>query len=255
MTIPEERLIDVGGATLEILTGGLFLPVVCATHPSVSSTAEGWDWEASVGEQRVVWVNPRGLGNSSPVRLQRELTFDQLVDDLEAVRARLGVERWVYLGESSGGCIGLLYALRHPRSLAGLVVQFSTPSAAFIADPAFAFKPSFERLRDGTYICVAHRTHADLTIHRRANLDELGVFDVRDRLGAIALPTLVVAGRHDTVHPPAHARAIHEGIAGSEFLQLEHSGHGVADEDRDRYRAAVARFLAALAETKPDGTP
>jgi hypothetical protein len=35
------------------------------------------------------------------------------------------------------------------------------------------------------------------------------------------------------------------------FLMLEHSGHGVADEDAGTYRAAVARFLAGLAETTP----
>ncbi len=139
------------------------------------------------------------------------------------VGLRLGIGCWVYLGGSSGGCVGLLYALRSPRSLAGLIVQFSTPSAAFIADPAFDhdFKPSFVRLGDGTYVSLAHRAFDDLTIQLRANLDELGTFDVRDRLGEITLPTLVVAERHDTTHPPAQAQAIHEGIAGSEFLMLQ----------------------------------
>jgi pimeloyl-ACP methyl ester carboxylesterase len=258
MTVPEQRLIDVGGATLEVLIGGAAEPVVCITHPSAEQpTAEDWDeWAGDLGDRRVVWVNPRGVGRSSPVRLQRELTFAQLVDDLDAVRAGLGIDRWVYLGGSSGGCIGLLYALRYPRSLAGLIVEFSTPSAAFIADPAFEhdFKPSFVRLGDGTYVNLAHRSFDDLTIQLRANLDELGVFDVRDRLGEIALPTLVVAGRHDTTHPPAHARAIHEGIPGSEWLLLAHSGHGaVAAADRDRYRTAVARFLAGLAAPAPGG--
>jgi proline iminopeptidase len=250
VSTPEQRMIDIAGATLEVFIGGDALPAICNSHPSGCATAEEWDWD-EVGNRRVVEVNPRGLGQSSPVRLQHEMTFSQLVDDLEAVRARLGLDRWVYWGGSSGGCVGLLYALRYPQSLAGLIVAFSTPSGdGFITDPAFdhEFKPYFERLRDGSWINLAYRAYDDMTIQLRANLDELGVFDVRDRLRDIAIPTLVIAGHLDTTHPPAQARLIHAGIPGSEFLLLEHSDHGdVADEDFPLYRATVARFLAGLA--------
>jgi proline iminopeptidase len=247
----EQRMIDVDGATLEVLLSGDALPAICNTHPSGGMTAEEWGAEPHIGTWRDIWVNARGLGTSSPVRLQRELTFSQLVDDLEAVRTRLGLDRWVYWGGSSGGCIGLLYALRYPQSLAGLIVEMSTPSGdGFITDPAFdhPVKPYFERVQDGSWINLAYRTDPEMTIHFRANVDELGVFDVRDRLGEIAVPTLVVAGHHDVVHPPAHARQIHAGIPGSEWLLLKHSGHGdIAEEDLPLYRATVARFLAGIA--------
>jgi pimeloyl-ACP methyl ester carboxylesterase len=131
--------------------------------------------------------------------------------------------------------------------------MFSTPSGdGFITDPAFEheFKPYFERVRDGSWITLAHRAHDDMTTQLRANLDELGVFDVRDRLGKIAIPTLVIAGHLDTTHPPDQSWQIHTGIPGSEFLLLAHTGQGdVADEDLPLYRATVERFLAGLAET------
>src|SRR5262245_30597035 len=114
-------MIDIDGAALEVFIGGDILPAICSTHPSGCATAEGWNWDDEVGNRRVIEVNARGLGNSSSPRLQREITFAQLVDDLEAVRRQLGLDRWVYLGGSSGGCIGLLYALRYPQSLAGLI--------------------------------------------------------------------------------------------------------------------------------------
>jgi pimeloyl-ACP methyl ester carboxylesterase len=140
-------------------------------------------------------------------------------------------------------------------------LAFSTPCAtasgpAFITDPNFdhEVKPYFEQVRDGSWINLAYRTDPEMTIHFRANVDELGRFDVRDRLGEIAVPTLVVAGRLDVVHPPAHARAIHDGIPGSEFLLLEHTGHGdITEEDLPLYRATLARFLAAIAAETPAG--
>jgi pimeloyl-ACP methyl ester carboxylesterase len=109
------------------------------------------------------------------------------------------------------------------------------------------------QLGDGTWINLSYRT-TDLTIQLRANLDELGLYDVSERLSEIRIPTLVIAGAHDTTHPPRHAREIHAGIAGSEFLLLEHSGHGVgrgaapedAETDQNLHRATVQRFLARL---------
>jgi len=259
MTVLEQRLIDLDGVSLEVFTGGAGHPAVCSTHPTSPIVAGQWEeWfprPLLADTRRVVLINARGLGTSSPVRRQRELTFGQLVDDVEAVRERLGLRRWVFFGSSAGGCVGLLYALRYPRSLAGLVVQFGFASGPrWVADPAYQGqrKRWWETLSDGSLINVAYRTEEDMTIHTRATVDELGVFDVHDRLGEIDTPTLVVAGRHDTIAPPGRVRDVHAGIAGSEFLLLDHSGHGVADEDRENYLAAVQRFLATLAGTMSD---
>src|SRR5690349_5897750 len=83
---------------------------------------------------RLVVVNPRGVGGSSPDREPREATFGQHADDLEAVRRRLGVERWAFWGESGGGVLGLLYALRHPQALGGLILAYMGPSGRLIAE-------------------------------------------------------------------------------------------------------------------------
>ncbi|MBU3076835.1 proline iminopeptidase-family hydrolase [Sphingomonas quercus] len=52
----------------------------------------------------------------------------RFVDELEAVRAGLGVRRWHVLGHSWGGTIALEYGARRPTALAGLV-----PSSALIS--------------------------------------------------------------------------------------------------------------------------
>jgi proline iminopeptidase len=262
MAVVEQRIVDLEDAQLEVYIGGTGDLVICNTHPSYPASApEEWTypWNDFMTAYRVVHIYPRGFGNSSPVRREREMTFSQLVDDIDAVRAALGIDRWVFCGNSSGGCIALLYALRYPQSLRGLIVGFSVSSGpAFITDPDFAnpLGPGWTQLGDGTWINLSYRRR-DLWIQLRANLDELGVYDVSDRLGEIQLPTLVIAGAHDTTHPPRHAREIHAGIAGSEFLLLEHSGHGVGEGasegdaaiDRALYRATVQRFLAGLPES------
>ena len=50
------------------------------------------------------------------------MTWENLTADAEALRRRLGFERWAVLGHSFGGHVALEYALRYPASLSHLVL-------------------------------------------------------------------------------------------------------------------------------------
>jgi hypothetical protein len=67
-------------------------------------------------------------------------------------------------------------------------------------------------------------------------------WDVRDRLGEIRVPTLVVRGRYDMC-TPAVARTLVEGIAGAQEVVLEESSHTPVLEESDRYLDVVGRFM------------
>jgi proline iminopeptidase len=71
-------------------------------------------------------------------------------------------------------------------------------------------------------------------------------FDIRDRLGEITAPTVVVVGRHDFICGPRFAVVLHRGIAGSRLHVLEHSGHlGHIEQPAEFSRAVVAGLLHA----------
>ena len=75
---------------------------------------------------RTLAVDLRGHGDSDR---DPECRYDYEfhVADLEAVLAKLGVERLVLVGHSLGGRIGTLFAGRHPDRMAGLVIVDSAP--------------------------------------------------------------------------------------------------------------------------------
>jgi len=75
-------------------------------------------------------------------------------------------------------------------------------------------------------------------------------YDARPWLGAIRVPTLVLCGAADPFVPLAHARALHEGIAGSEFVAVEGAGHVPVVARNPQALAAVRRFLGT--EADPD---
>jgi proline iminopeptidase len=72
---------------------------------------------------RVVLVDQRGAGRSTPLGELRENTIDALVADFELVRTRLGIARWHVFGGSWGSTLGLYYAERHPERVLSLCLR------------------------------------------------------------------------------------------------------------------------------------
>lgn len=70
---------------------------------------------------RVLALDHRGHGDSDwdP---ERRYDHEDMVADVEAATAELGIERLVLVGHSLGGRIATLFAGRHPERMAGLVI-------------------------------------------------------------------------------------------------------------------------------------
>jgi len=67
-------------------------------------------------------------------------------------------------------------------------------------------------------------------------------WDVRDRLGEIDVPTLVIRGRHDMCTDPIAAELV-DGIKGAREVVLEESSHTPVLEQTDEYLAAISEFM------------
>ena len=72
------------------------------------------------------------------------------------------------------------------------------------------------------------------------------VIELRDRLATINVPTLVIVGKRDFVTSEKFSRMLHEGIRGSRFLLLEHSGHMGHIEEADVFARGIHSFLKSL---------
>jgi len=71
------------------------------------------------------------------------------------------------------------------------------------------------------------------------------IIDDRKELGSLAVPTLVVVGRHDFICGVKWADELHGLIPGSELLILENSGHFGHIEEPEEFAGAIAGFVAA----------
>jgi proline iminopeptidase len=72
---------------------------------------------------RWIAVDQRGCGRSLPLGELRGNTLEWLLDDLEALRAHLGLEGWAVAAGSWGAFVALAYAARHPQRVQGLFLR------------------------------------------------------------------------------------------------------------------------------------
>lgn len=72
---------------------------------------------------RIILLDQRGSGRSTPAGSLIDNTTGHLVADLEQVRRHLNVDRWVVFGGSWGSTLALAYAQAHPQHCRALVLR------------------------------------------------------------------------------------------------------------------------------------
>lgn len=185
--------------------------------------------------------------------------METFLDQLEAVREGLALERIHLFGTSWGGMLALEYAFTRPAGLASLILN-STPTSA----PRWALET--QRLVAGLdedefkrrHICrldpepeLLRRARAQFgaqvyeTMWGKNEFTPTGTlkdWDVIDRLDELDIPTLITSGRHDEC-TPALVEPLHLGVRGSEWVLFEESAHMPYLEEPERYLATVGAFL------------
>jgi len=181
-------------------------------------------------------------------------TSPDLVDDAVGVVAALGLPRAHLVGMSMGGALAQLAALDHPDRVATLTLISTSamgPGLPGMTDRATAFfarqrPPIVDRPALVDYLVDFNRALAsepfdadgtralwERALARANNVESmLGNHDVveggvgwHERLGEIAVPTLVIHGDDDPFMPLAHGEALAHAIPGAQLLVLQRTGH------------------------------
>jgi proline iminopeptidase len=130
---------------------------------------------------RLIGLDQRGVDRSAPLPEDAPLAIADLVEDCEAVRKELGIERWAVLGQSFGGSLALRYAAAHPAAVAA--VAFENPvwdlaASARAALPRVALMLTERGRQDAALTALASAAREDSARPLRAAyvaaLDALG---------------------------------------------------------------------------------
>lgn len=82
-----------------------------------------------LSKYRVILFDQRGSGKSTPLGEIENNTTEDLLSDAERIREKLGIDTWFVSGGSWGSTLSLLYAIKYPEKVKGLLL-----SGIFLAD-------------------------------------------------------------------------------------------------------------------------
>jgi proline iminopeptidase len=242
-------------------------------------------------EFTLVFYDHRCNGRSTGADVST-MTWENLTADADALRERLGFETWAVLGHSFGGNVALEYALRYPHGLSHLVLLDTGGDSWWAREnaPDLLVRRGFDRrtaelarrfmggriepkefLPTLIRLARAYNPYTSLLDVVRDMLKgewrskmrpEALIFagqhltndwTVMDRLGEVAVPTLVVAGREDFLFPPEHQLALAAGIPNAGLRIIERAGHNAHSERPAEVMRAIREFLpdAAVASSSP----
>jgi pimeloyl-ACP methyl ester carboxylesterase len=268
-----QRWVKAGGCPVNVIEVGEGPPIVFI-H-GLGGSWQNWLEQLPVfaAEHRCVALDLPGFG-ASP-RPDEEISipgYGELVRDL---LARIGIDRAVVVGNSMGGFIGCELAVQHPEVVERLVLV----SAAGISSEQLHRRPLLTGARMGMMVAEWVGSRADRLARRpraRALLtggvfrhpvrlpaplvaeqmrgsgtpgfldafDALMSYRIRDRLGAIAVPTLVVWGSGDRLVPLKDADEFARLIPNAEKVVFEDTGHTPQIERPAAFNEALRAFVA-----------
>lgn len=74
-------------------------------------------------QYRIIVFDQRGSGRSTPHAELENNTSTHLVEDIETIRKKLDIEKWLIFGGSWGATLGLLYTETYPDRVNGLILR------------------------------------------------------------------------------------------------------------------------------------
>jgi proline iminopeptidase len=261
----------------EVIGSGKSIPLVLVNGgPGLDHmylhTSTAWDMLAR--NRRIIFYDQRGNGRSSPLKEGQSCTLADQIDDLEALRAHLDLEKMILLGSSWGGYLSMAYAARHPERVAGLILVDSAgpkwDEKSDVEDKIypdvvermksieFAFDFGDKAARDEYsredfsmlyYSPEKREMLASVKFNWEVNdalSKDLARFDLTPELAKFRFPTLVITGRFDVNVAPIFAYRMYRAIPGAQFTVFEKSGHLPFAEEPDAFSSRVESFLGSI---------
>lgn len=225
---------------------------------------------------QLVFIDHRGCGRSKKTR-ERDYTLEKNIEDIEALRRYLGLDRIVLLGTSYGGVVAQGYAIRYPQHVSQLILVATAPSYRFIEEAKHNLQQwgtarqiaVCERLWNGSftnarqvadffavmeplYSVTAHTKRMPVikpsTVYSYEALNRgfstfMRSFDFIAQLKRIVCPTLVLAGKRDWICPPSQAKVLAQHLPKAQLQVFNNCGHAMAIDAHKRYISAIKKFL------------
>ena len=263
-------------------------PAIILLH---GSNASLHTWEPLVqrlgGTYRIVTLDlpGHGLTGATP---DRDYSADGMIDAVDVVAAKLGLDHFVLGGNSMGGWVAWRYALAQPARVEALLLIDAAGMPLRKGEKRPESNVGFRVLEYPFGRWLATRVTPRMLVEQslRGSVEKQAIVDdamidrywellrfpgnreatvlrarmdrepaMASRVGEIEAPTLILFGDKDRLINPSAAKTFNERIAGSEVVMLPGIGHLPMEEAPDATAAAIADFLKRRLVSPPPADP
>ena len=226
---------------------------------------------------KLIYYDHRCNGRSACPGIET-MSHDNLASDAEAIRQALELGEITVIGHSYGGITGLEYALRFQSNLRRLILITTAPSFETLKEARIVAKkrapelmPIVEKALDANvdsdaefqkiltdlaplycynfaqFEYMLSEATKDLVpkakAFRHSFKNLMPQYDVRDQLGNITIPVLIICGRYDWITPVSQSLLMHDKLPNSELVIFENSAHWVYVEESELFLETVGNWL------------
>jgi pimeloyl-ACP methyl ester carboxylesterase len=252
MQRPETHYTSVDGADVayQVVGDGPFDLLYCV---GLGGNIElGWErrlprqWFSQVASfSRLINFDRRGTGASDPIPTNALPPWEDWVEDIRAVLDAAGSERAVLVGEGEAGPMAVLFAVTNPHRVSGLGLLNTTACYLVADDYPIGYHPEYvdvavdyiranwatQAMAELLYGSVAEDLEFVSTWARDAGATMtpntaaaqwrhiVETVDVRDVLGLVQAPTIVMHHRDDPNIPLSHGRYLADHIPEARFVE------------------------------------
>ena len=248
---PNSQYLEVDGMEVHYRINGQG-PNLLLLHGTAASLHTWEDWTTELQDSfRVIALDLPAFGFTGP-HPKRRYEIETYVEFLSHFTEQLALDSFALAGNSLGGLIAWNYGLAHPQQVKQLILLNSSGFLTKKTDPFpirlarnpftskivryFTPKALFKNSLKEVYYDEKNIQKGVLdryyelglrTDNRQAFIDRSHATSSfsTDDLPQLAMPTLIIWGRHDRWIPVAHAAFFHQAIPNSELIIYENAGH------------------------------
>lgn len=288
----KKQFVDIGDSQLycEIEGKGPPLVVIHGGPGGTHHYFHPWFSEAA-NFSKVIYYDQRGCGQSDFNPGKEGYSFEQAINDLDKLRQKLGIDKWIVCGYSYGGAIAQFYTATFPQNTLGMILIGASPmlkdSAIYdsrqgdyvsdeerikIQDIYKLYGSGQINLRQLLYNKAINGDWKRQNFYRptndeinRASLYEwvndkgfnrimsssFSKYNLKGVFDSCPISTFICEGKWDLTWSSEKKNLLKKNHPNAEFILYEHSGHSIFYDEPNLFFSALKKFVRQV-KNAPD---